>query len=283
MRTNRSSFILGTHKSNAKSFGTNVHKEEFPDIVKKVIESSDLILEIIDSRFVKDSRNREIENFIKQKGKKLIYVLNKADLVDLEVLKKEIQEQNLTPYAIISCKMRRGGQMLRNRIKIEASRISFPQVKVGIIGYPNVGKSSIINLLVGRQSARTAFEAGFTKGMQKIKLAENIFLIDTPGIIPGKESCEAGFSKHVKISSRNYDKIHEPEFVVASIMKEFPGIFEKFYKIKTKPKNDADVLIEKLGRKKAFLLKGNEVDVDRTSRLILKDWQEGKMHKLIKK
>jgi len=117
--------------------------------------------------------------------------------------------------------------------------------------------------------------------MQKIKLAENIFIIDTPGIIPSKEKCESGFAKHVMISSRNYDKIHEPEFVVSSIMKEYPGVFEKFYKIKAK--NDPDMLIEKLGRKKAFLVKGDEVDIDRTSRLILKDWQEGNMHNLIKK
>jgi len=281
MRMHRSSFGLGTHKSNAKSFGTNVHKEEFPDIARKVIETSDIILEIIDSRFIKESRNPEIEDFIRKTGKKLIYILNKADLVDIEQIKKDIQENNLRPYSILSCKMRRGGQLLRNRIKIEASRINFPQVRVGILGYPNVGKSSVINLLIGRKSAKTAFEAGFTKGMQKIKLAENIFIIDTPGIIPSKEKGESGFAKHVKISSRNYDKVHEPEFVVSSIMKEYPGVFEKFYKIRAK--NNPDVLIEKLGRKKCFLCKGNEVDIDRTARIILKDWQEGKMQNLVKK
>ena len=277
----RRSFGLGTCRSNVKSFGTNVHKKEFPDIAKQVIENSDIILEIIDSRFVNDSRNPEIEVFVKNRGKKLIFIFNKADLVDVDKLKKEILASNFEPYAIVSCRKRRGGQMLRNRIKIEASRINFSQIRVGVIGYPNVGKSSIINLLVGRQSAGTASEAGFTKGMQKVKLAENIFLIDTPGIIPSKENCEQGFAKHVIINSRNYDKVHDPEFVVLTLMKQFPGVVEKFYKLRVK--NDPDAFIEKLGRKKAFLVKGNEVDVDRTSRLILKDWQEGKMQKLIKK
>jgi len=280
MAMHRTAFLLGKCKSNVKSFGTNVHKKEFPEIVKEVISSSDIILEILDARFIKETRNIELENLIKQKGKKLIYVLNKADLILEEQIKKQIEEQKLFPYVIVSCRKRRGSQILRNRIKIEASRSNFPEARVGIIGYPNVGKSSVINLLTGRPAAKTAFEAGFTRGMQRIKLAEKIFVIDTPGVFPGKEIRDETFAKHVKIGSRNYDKIHDPEFVVASIMSEYPGIFEKFYKIKSK--NDADLLIEKLGRKKAFLIKGNEVDIDRTARLILKDWQEGKMQKLIK-
>jgi ribosome biogenesis GTPase A len=237
-------------------------------------------LEILDARFVRETRNVELENIIKNKDKKLIYVLNKADLTDEEFIKRQINDQKLFPYVIVSCKKRRGSQILRNRIKIEAKKIDFPEKRVGIIGYPNVGKSSVINLLVGHTSAKTAYEAGFTRGMQKIKLAENLFVIDTPGVFPGKEIRDEVFAKHVKIGSRNYDKVHEPEFVVSSIMKEYPGIFEKFYKIRIK--NDADKLIEKLGRKKCFLIKGNEVDVDRTSRMILKDWQAGKMQKLIK-
>jgi ribosome biogenesis GTPase A len=280
MAIHRASFGLGTQKSNSKSFGTNVHKKEFPEIVRDVISKSDIVLEILDARFVRETRNVELENIIKNKDKKLIYVLNKADLTDEEFIKRQINDQKLFPYVIVSCKKRRGSQILRNRIKIEAKKIDFPEKRVGIIGYPNVGKSSVINLLVGHTSAKTAYEAGFTRGMQKIKLAENLFVIDTPGVFPGKEIRDEVFAKHVKIGSRNYDKVHEPEFVVSSIMKEYPGIFEKFYKIRIK--NDADKLIEKLGRKKCFLIKGNEVDVDRTSRMILKDWQAGKMQKLIK-
>lgn len=276
----RTAFILGTKKSNAKSFGTNVHKKGFSDIVKDVISSSDIVLEILDARFTRETRNIELENLIKNKGKKLIYVLNKSDLILEDQVKKQIEEQKLFPYVIFSCRKRRGGQNLRNRIKIEAKKSNFPEARVGIIGYPNVGKSSVINLLTGRPSAKTAFEAGFTRGMQRIKLAEKIFVIDTPGVFPGKEIEDRTFSQHVKIGSRNYDKIHDPEFVVSTIMLEYPGVFEKFYKIKAK---DADILIEKLGRKKAFLVRGNEVDIDRTSRLILKDWQEGKMQEFIEK
>ena len=280
MAMHRTSFGLGTCKSNAKSFGTNLHKKEFPDMVNGVIASSDIILEVLDSRFIRESRNIELEEKIKNLGKKIIYVLNKADLASGEQIKKQIEEQGLMPYVIVSCRKRRGSQILRNRIKIEASRSNFPETRVGVVGYPNVGKSSIINLLTGRPSTKTAFEAGFTRGIQRIKLSAHIFIIDTPGVIPKKEAGESGFAKHVKIGSRNYDKVHDPEFVVASIMIEFPRVFEKFYKLRVK--GDADLLIEKLGRKKSFLSKGNEVDVDRTARFLLKEWQEGKMQNLIK-
>ncbi len=267
-----------THKIR-KELLKNIRKqrEEYPDITKKVLDKSDIIVEVLDARFYEDMRNKEFEKLIKSKNRKLIYVLNKSDLADPEKLKKV----KLYPNVKVSCKERKGIKKLRDRIKIESKRIKKPQDKlgnitVGIIGYPNTGKSSLINLLIGKTSAPASSQAGFTKAMQKIKLSEGIFLLDSPGVIPIREyssSDKEKITKHTKVGGRHYTQIKEPDIVVANLMKDYTKEIESHYKIDSE--GDPEVLLEKLGRKKGFLKKGNEVDENKTAKLVLKDFQEG--------
>jgi len=256
-------------------------KQKFPNLAKDVIRISDIILEILDSRFIDETRNIELEDMIKRQNKELVYVLNKSDLVDIEEKKKEIKEKKLYPFIFISCKDRKGGGILRDKIKMLVKDLDIGEkqrAQVGIIGYPNTGKSSIINLITGRGSARTASESGFTKGIQKIRLAEGILLLDTPGVIPEKEyssTKRAAIQKHTKIGVRTYDKVKDPEIIVNSLMQEYPHAIENFYGQNSNA--NVEILLESLGRKMNFLKKGNEVDTDRTARLVLKDWQSGKI------
>jgi len=179
---------------------------------------------------------------------------------------------------------RKGGKELRNKIKITAHNVKKPvdtalgKITVGIIGYPNTGKSSIINLLVGKPSAGTGADAGFTKGIQKVNLTSGIVLLDSPGVISRKAYSSSNIlamSQHTKVGARSSSQVKYPEVAVSEIMKEFPEVLEKFYSIDAN--GDAEMLIEKLGRKKGILKKRNEVNEDKTARLILKDWQEGRI------
>jgi len=251
-------------------------RQKYPTILEKLINNSDIVLEILDARFINETRNYEIEEYLKKQKKHLVYVINKSDL-------KEAEKLSIFPHIFISCKNRTGIKELRNIIKKTAKEIKEPvdknsnKIMVGIIGYPNTGKSSLINLLIGRKSAKTGADAGFTKGIQKLKLSGNIILLDSPGVIPKKEysSTESEkIAKHTKLGGRSYSQIKEPEIVVTILMKDFPGILQKHYEINADSEED---LIEKLGRQKNFLKKGNQVDDDKTSRFILKEWQEGKI------
>jgi len=268
----------------------NKHKKAVEEVVMPVVNSSDIVLEILDARFIDETRNKEIEERITKQNKKIIYVLNKIDLVSLGELHKKIELENLRPYILFSCKERKGLRELRNRIKIEAKRIlkdkrDLPSdfkylhlAYVGVIGYPNTGKSSVINMLMGKTVAPSSPIAGFTKGMQKLKLSENIMLLDTPGIIPREENSQvytADLKKHGIIGVETWQKVRQPDMIVIAIMQEYPGVLEKHYNIEAK--GDADVLIQELGRQKHFLKKGGIIDSDRTSRLIVKDWQAGKI------
>ncbi len=258
--------------------GHNRHKQPMPKLAKNVIRISDIVLEVLDARYIEETRNKEIEKFIKEQGKFLIYVLNKADLVNLSEIKQNIEFSKLTPYVFFSCKTKIGRKKLRDMIKIEVKRLKVKHKKahVGVVGYPNTGKSSLINLLSGRRAAGTATEAGFTKGISKIRFNKDIIILDTPGVISEMENANISrgdLKKEAKIGVRTYDKVKEPDFVVSRLMLENPGLFEKFYGIDAN--GDAEVLLEQLGRKKGFLAKGNNVDIDKTARYVLKDWQEG--------
>jgi len=259
-------------------------REKYPKILLNMIRVCDIMLEVLDARFIDKTRNLVIEDKICRHEKKLIFVINKIDLVDVEKLKKDLNEKKMYPYVLISCKTRVGGSELRNRVKIEAKKVKnrFNRIQVGVIGYPNTGKSSLINFLTGTGSAKTGKEPGFTKGVQKVKLTTGILLMDTPGVIPDIEysdSMRENVAKHAIVNARSYNDVKEPEFIVHQIMQDFPQILENFYKIPAD--GDAEILIEQLGKQKFFLRRGGLIDIDRTSRFILKDWQGGKIHKNI--
>lgn len=258
-------------------------KKKFPDILQEIVRTSDIILEVLDARFLEETRNKKVEEEIKKQGKKLIYVFNKSDLVDIKDKKIESNELGLQPYVFVSCKMRRGGSRLRDKIKMEASKIELPhekmsRVQVGIIGYPNTGKSSLINLLTGKTAARVGNTAGFTKGMQKVKLTSNILILDTPGVIPASEYSDhqpLALARHAKVNARDYSKVKNPEIAVMDLLREYPKELEAFYK---KDFDEAvDVFIENIGKKRNFLRQKGAIDEDRAARSVLKDWQEGKI------
>ena len=253
-------------------------REKFPKLLLDLITMSDIILDVLDARFIDETRDIEVEKQIKKWGKTIIYVLNKSDLTNTKKLDRE-KLKEIYPYALISCKEHKGIGELRDRIKIEADKIKKDtRVNVGVIGYPNTGKSSVINLLIGKSSAKTASQAGFTKGIQKLKLSSDILLLDSPGVIPQREystTIQKSISQQAKIGAKTIDKLKNPELAVDNLMKEFPFLLEKHYDIDAE--GDSEILIETLGRKLNILKKKNEINSDQVARKILKDWQEGKI------
>tara|TARA_Y100000310_G_C20692961_1_gene823567 strand:+ start:2232 stop:2969 length:738 start_codon:yes stop_codon:yes gene_type:complete len=238
-------------------------------IVNKVISDADIVLQVIDARFLNETRNLEIEDKVADKGKVLITVVNKSDLVNKEQLEKHLRKA--VRVVFVSSKDHHGFGILRERIQIEAKKLGWDRPRVGVLGYPNVGKSSVINALKGRASAKTSSESGYTKALQNVR-AGNIILIDAPGVIPYEEKDKL---KMAKVGSIDYGKIKEPDVIVMDIIAEQKGKIEAYFDVPVR--RDKEETLEQIALKKKLVVKGGEPDIDRVSRMILKLWQTGKI------
>lgn len=241
-------------------------------VVNEVIRDSDVILEVLDARFPNETRNTEIEDKIaKCKNKKLIFVLNKSDLI-----KQKFSDINLDfrPYVFVSAKENLGTTKLRSMLKEEA-RAKKPLL-VGILGYPNTGKSSLINALKQKRSAGVGSVPGFTRGLQKIRISKDIYLLDTPGVFAYKEKDE---QKHTLVNIKDYRKVKEPDIIAIEIIKQAteknPSAIEELYKVK--PKEDPEETLYEIAKKFNWLIKGGKPNIDQISRKIIQDWQRGKL------
>lgn len=241
------------------------------NIVRQVVEEADIVMEIVDARFPEQSRNHDLEQLVKAKRKKLLIVLNKSDLIgkkEAEIEQKKIKERSV----FVSAKLRTGAR----KIKEELGRFNIKnEVRIAITGYPNTGKSSIINMLKGTASARTSSIAGFTKGKQMIRISSKIMLIDTPGIIPLKEN---DILLMVLLSAKSVQQIKDLEGTgmdIAEILLESnKSGLEAFYGIEA---SDGEEFLEKLALKRNKLLKKGKPDLNASARLLIVDFQKGKI------
>ncbi len=227
--------------------------------VRKIINEADILLEVLDARFPDLTRIPVYEKYVKKLGKPLILVLNKCDLVPKEyaedwkaLLSKEY------PTVFVSTRMRWGSRKLRNAIKEQAP--SFP-VKVGVFGYPNVGKSSLINLLKGRGVSSVSPRAGYTRGEQIVRISRKIYLIDTPGIIyPRSEEIL------LLIGGLEPERAEDPELAAEILIRNLHAMGEM-----------EESTLEEYAKRRKFFLKGGEPDTWRAAVDILRRWQRGEI------
>ena len=247
-------------------------------VIEKIVDDSNIVLEVLDARMPELSRNEKIEKMCEEKNKPLILILNKSDLVPSQLLNNTVKKLKKS-YSVfeISSKEKLGTKRLRDyilRVGKENKEKTF--FRVGIVGYPNTGKSSITNVLVGRKKALVTSKAGTTKGQQWVKFRENIQIIDSPGVIPIEDKDEVRLSL---IGSKNPEKIHDKEEVVrriVNILKETNSI-EELYKIKVEKEDDFFDIVEKIGKKKGLLKKGGEINENQIYVQLIRDWQQGKL------
>ncbi|NTV24399.1 MAG: GTPase RsgA [Nanoarchaeota archaeon] len=238
------------------------------NLVNRVIDEAEILLLVIDARMPDDTRHREIESKVLQRGKVLLYVLNKCDLVEkhvIEALKKEFN-----PAVFVSSKQRLGGTILFKKI-MEISKGK--NCVVGVLGYPNVGKSSVINLLKGEKAAPVSPTSGYTKSIQFVRAKGKIKLIDTPGVLPFDD---ADLFKKVLVGSKNPEHLKEPEMFAMLLIEKFPDMFSRYYDLKYE--GDAYDFVDAAAQKRRILSKGGSSDIPRFSRQLLYDWQRGRVH-----
>lgn len=250
----------------------------------KVIDSSDVLLHILDARDPLGTLCESVLEYIRKEKahKQVVLVINKCDLVPNWVTARHIQ--HLTPryptiafHASPNHSFGKGSliQLLRQFSRLHSDK---KQISVGFIGYPNVGKSSVINTLKSGKVCRVAPIPGETKVWQYITLTRRIYLIDCPGIVPtsAQDSQTATVLKGVlRVEALPTPSEHVPELLA----RVKPLYLARTYGL-TLPEAGtwaADDLLDALARAKGRLLKGGEPDVEGAAKIVLSDWVRGRI------
>jgi len=243
------------------------------DTVRHVVVKADIVLLVVDARMPELARNNELEGLVRAMKKTLVIVFNKCDLIsqsDLTKLKNKFKNA-----FFVSAGKNEGISKLRTQLYIMAKQIGIDLPHIGVVGYPNVGKSALINVLARGSRTKVSSVAGTTKGVQWVKVGK-FRVIDSPGVITYKENEERlGF-----IGAKNPEQIQNPESVACEIishcMEKNKKALEEFYGISIGNEELYDVLLI-IGKQRGYLAKGGIVDEKRTAISIVRDWQKGKL------
>ncbi len=238
--------------------------------VLKEIKSGDGVLEVVDARCPNELRSEKLESFFKELGKPFWIVINKVDVVPKDfadrckrVLKEESEAVDVVH---VSSKKFYGFWILRRSLK---RYFGDRKAKLVLVGFPNVGKSSLVNMLAQSTVASTAPVPGHTRGKQWIRISGKLLLSDTPGVIP-KEFARGEWAKILFP-----EDVEESAFILLEKIKKAEGSnFKELYGVEPEPSED---VLEEIAKRYRFLKKGGIPDTNRAATKLLNDWNSCKL------
>ena len=249
----------------------------------------DIVVEIIDARIPVSSRNPDIDSITA--GKPRLVVLNRADQADPAGNKAWGTWLRQKGFSVLETDAKTGsgvGQfpnVVRGVLKDQIARwqekglVGRP-VRAMVVGVPNVGKSTFINKVARRKSAKAQDRPGVTRGKQWVAVDAGLDLLDTPGILwPKFEDQEVG--RRLAYTGAIKDDIMDVEELGCTLMEElsarYPQALTERYKLTPEPDTPGWELLEAAGRKRGFLISGGEVDLERMARVLLDEFRGGKL------
>lgn len=261
-------------------------RREIAESVKLV----DVVIEIIDARIPIASRNPILNEIIGDRPR--IVVLNKADLADSDANKKWVQKLKSNNQTAIIADSNKGKgvndvveaalSLMKDKIEKQSAKgRTGISIKAMIVGIPNVGKSTFINKIAGKQTAEVSNKPGVTRKNQWVRLNDKIQLLDTPGVLWPKFD-NAITARHLAYIGTIKDEILDVEELALSLLEELvlkykKNVYER-YKIDENFTYEMAVeLMEEIGRKRGCLVRGGEVDYTKVANIILDDFRTGKI------
>lgn len=269
------------------------HMKKTHDLIREHLKLVDVAVEVRDARLPLGSRNPQFDELLQ--GKRRVVVLNKCDLADADMTRLWIREHesrgvravainalNGTGIPELMEAIRGAAQDVYEKMKRQGRRNR--PIRLMIVGIPNVGKSALINRLSGKNAAKTGNKPGVTRGKQWIRLNKELELFDTPGILwPKIEDDVTGMK--LAASGAIKDEVVDSEEIayhlVAYMRERYPSAFYARFGLEPDAIHQSPVeIMEAIGRRRGCLMKGDAVDLEKASRLIIDDFRRGALGRI---
>lgn len=268
------------------------HMKKTMDNIRASLKLVDIVGEIIDSRIPISSKNPVIDDVLKDKPR--IMILNKSDMADENETKKWLSYYRKKGYGavVVDALHSRGldkiysvaKEMLADKFKkLEEKNLSAKTIRMMIVGIPNVGKSTFINSISKRKSAKIGDRPGVTKQVQWIKTKNDLELLDTPGVLwPKFEDERIGL--HLAFTGAIKDEIMDIENLafrfIDELNKRDVNILKNRYNLLEDSYEDTLYLMDEIGRNRGAILKKNEIDYFKVANLVLDDFRKVKLGRI---
>jgi len=270
------------------------HMKKTKEMIQENMQIIDIVLELVDARVPMSSMNPDIAKFAK--NKKRIIILNKADLVNKTELKlwKEYFIKNKMATEVIELSAETGYNVKKlfalidklSKEKLERMKkkgLRKVNTRLMVAGIPNVGKSRLINRIVGKKSAGVGNKPGFTRGKQWVRIKDGLELLDTPGILwPKFENDEVGYN--LAIAGAIRDDILPIEEVAGLLVTKLRRynmeyVFKKNYKLTDEDLLETipEIIIERIALRMNMIIKGEKVNTKQAAYTILRDYRSKKL------
>ena len=254
------------------------HMHKASKEIREKLPEMDLLIEVLDSRLPGSSENPMIASI--RKHKPCIKIFNKSDLADPELTQQwqDYYEQDKGIKTLCLTrdqpeKIKQISSLCRKMIPISESRVR--EVQAMIVGIPNAGKSTIINILTGRTIAKTGNEAAVTRQQQRIKINDNVVLFDTPGLLWGNINNEhSGYRLAISgaIKDTAFDHDDAAFYLAEHLIKHYPKLLVERYQLSASPQTELE-LIEAIGRLRGCLRAGGQVELDKACKILINEFR----------
>ena len=265
------------------------HMTKAKRMMQENIKLIDLVIELVDARVPISSRNPDIDELGKNKAR--LILLNKSDLAEdkwNDAWSEYFREKG---FSVVKVNSKKGGgiksingviqEACKEKIERDRKRgILNRPVRAMVVGIPNVGKSSLINRLIGKASTKTGDKPGVTRGKQWLRIKGDAELLDTPGILPPKFEDQTVAVK-LAYTGAIKDEIMNTELLAYSLCDylrdNYPNELCTRYKLDTVEGLKGYEVLEKIGKKRGFVISGGEIDMERAANMLLDELRGAKI------
>lgn len=260
--------------------------------IKEKIDLIDIVYEVIDSRIPISSKIRDIDDIVKNKPR--IIIMTKSDLCDLNKTNKHVKYYESLGYKVVLVDLINNKNIDKIKIvtnevlselnsKREEKGLKIRNARALIIGIPNVGKSTLINRLTGKKVVGVGNKPGVTRELSWIRISKDVDLMDSPGILWPKidnriQGLNLACFSAIKEEILPLDEV--ACYILKYMFENYRQNLKERYGITTLPEDDYSDTYEIIGRKRGCIVRGNEVDYDKVSSIIVKDLTEGYLGKV---